>query len=88
VTSEVEYPQIRYVVPPTRMDGTPSGKSPRMRHNPDCGHLKWPETGMLGEPVLATEEQMHNLPACRSCVERGSESEVSRSSRTSVYGEP
>ena len=40
-----------------------------MRHDPDCGHFK--EDGrMIGEPVLATEEQMRKLPACKDCIRR------------------
>lgn len=71
--TEIEHPDIRYVVPPTRLDGTPTGESPRMRHDPDCGHFVWDDGEMLGEPVLATPEQMATLPACKTCVQRRSE---------------
>ena len=70
VAQEVEYPQIRYVVPPTRMDGIPTGQAPRMRHDLGCQHFEWPDGTALGEPKLATEEQMHSLRACKSCVKR------------------
>ena len=70
VAQEVEFPEIRYVVPPTRMDGTPTGAAPRMRHDLDCGHFKWPDGTVLGVPELATEEQMRSLPACKSCIAR------------------
>ena len=81
------FPDIRYVVPPSRMDGTPTGEAPRMRHDPDCGHFKWPDGTMLGVPKLATEEQMRSLPACKSCIERLGSSETSRSAHSGRYGE-
>jgi hypothetical protein len=40
-----------------------------MRHDPGCGHFKWPGGILLGTPVLATEEQMRSLKACKSCIE-------------------
>ena len=43
VAQEVEYPQIRYVVPPTRMDGIPTGQAPRMRHDLGCQQFEWPD---------------------------------------------
>ena len=89
VAQEVEYPQIRYVVPPTRMDGIPTGQAPRMRHDLGCQHFEWPDGTALSEPKLATEEQMHSLRACKSCVERQgrSGSTASRSARRDRYGE-
>lgn len=64
----VEWPQIKYVVPPTHLDGTPIvGQAPRMRHNSDCSHFK--EHGrVLGEPVLADQAQLRTLPACKDCI--------------------
>jgi hypothetical protein len=53
-------------------DGIPTGALPRMRHDPDCGHFEWEDGEMLGTPVLATDEQMRALRACKSCVERRS----------------
>jgi len=38
-------------------------EAPRMRHDPDCGHFKWPDGTVLGVPELATEEQMRSLPS-------------------------
>ena len=68
VSAELEHPDIRYVVYPVHRDGTPTGKLPRMRHDPDCGHFYWGDGEFLGTPVLATEEQMKTLKACDSCV--------------------
>jgi hypothetical protein len=70
----VEHPDIRYVVYPVHLDGTPTGELPRMRHDPDCSHFAWGGGKILGTPVLATEEQMRTLRACKSCVERRSTS--------------
>jgi hypothetical protein len=74
VSPEVEHPDIRYVVYPVHRDGTPTGALPRMRHDPDCGHFEWENGEILGTPVLATAEQMRTLRACKSCVERRSNS--------------
>lgn len=74
-----EHPDIRYVVYPVHMDGTPTGKPPRMRHDPDCGHFDWGTGEILGTPRPATPEQMTSLGACDSCVARRS------STRTSHY---
>jgi hypothetical protein len=70
----VEHPDIKYVVYPVRLDGTLTGAKPRMRHDPGCSHFKWPDGTLLGTPVLATDEQMRILKACKSCIERRSES--------------
>jgi hypothetical protein len=74
VSPEVKHPDIRYVVYPVHRDGTPTGALPRMRHDPDCGHFEWGDGEILGTPVLATDEQMRTLRACKSCVERRSNS--------------
>jgi hypothetical protein len=74
VSREVEHPEIRYVVYPVHRDGTPTGALPRMRHDPDCGHFEWEDGEILGTPVLATDEQMVMLRACKPCVERRSSS--------------
>lgn len=50
MTDVVEYPDIRHVVPPVHLDGTLTGARPRMRHNPGCGHFKWPDGTVLGTP--------------------------------------
>ena len=64
----MEHPDIRYVVNPVHMDGTPTGAKPKMRHDPGCGHFEWEGT-RLGTPVLASPEQMQTLRACKHCVE-------------------
>jgi hypothetical protein len=71
---EIEHPEIRYVVYPVHLDGTLTGELPRMRHDPDCGHYEWRDGKTLGTPVLATDEQMRKLRACKSCTERRSDS--------------
>jgi len=53
----VEHPDIRHVVYPVRLDGTPTGDEPRLRHDPDCRHFEWGDGTVLGTPELATEEQ-------------------------------
>jgi hypothetical protein len=70
----VEHPDIRYVVYPVHLDGTLTGAEPRLRHDPDCGHFESGEGTILGTPVLATEEQMQTLSACKSCISRRDES--------------
>ena len=71
MTAKVEYPDIRYVVYPVHLDGTLTGGSRTMRHDPDCGHFVFGgET--LGTPVLATEEQMQSLKPCGTCAGRRS----------------
>jgi hypothetical protein len=51
-----------------------TGAEPRLRHDPDCGHFKWEDGTILGTPVLATDEQMQTLKACKSCISRRGES--------------
>jgi hypothetical protein len=68
MTSAVEHADIKFVVYPVHMDGTLTGARPRMRHDPDCGHFKWGDGTVLGTAVLATEEQMRSLRACKSCI--------------------
>lgn len=67
-----DYPDIRYVVYPTRRDGTLIGTKPRMRHDLECGggHFEWGDGVLLGTPVLATDEQLRTLPACQHCADR------------------
>jgi hypothetical protein len=64
----VEHPDIRYVVYPVHLDGTPTGDEPRLRHDPDCRHFEWGDGTVLGTPELATEEQMRTLRACKTCI--------------------
>ena len=68
MSSQVEYPEIKHVVYPVHLDGTLTGAEPRLRHNPGCGHFKWPDGTLLGTPVLTTEEQMRALKACKHCI--------------------
>src|ERR1700722_9585560 len=70
----VEHPGIRYVVYPVHVNGMPTGAQPRLRHDPDCSHFEYRDGTVLGNPQLATEEQMQTLRACKTCVEtrRGS----------------
>lgn len=82
-----EHPDVRYVVYPVHLDGRPTGDPPRLRHDPDCGHFEWGDGTRLGEPVLATEDQMRTLRACKSCLERrgvvaGSSRQGARDGRT------
>jgi hypothetical protein len=74
MTGSVEHPDIRYVVYPVHLDGTPTGAKPRLRHDLDCSHFEWGDGTVLGTPRLATEEQMQTLRACKTCTEtrRGS----------------
>lgn len=65
----MEHPDIRYVVYPVHRDGTLTGVEPRLRHYPGCGHFDWGDGTLLGTPVLATEEQMRTLKACKDCVQ-------------------
>ena len=58
---EIEHPDIRHVVYPVHMDGTPTGAKPRLRHYPDCTHFEWRGGLRLGTPILATDEQMRTL---------------------------
>jgi len=74
MSEAVEHPDIRYVVYPVHMDGTLTGAKSRLRHDPDCGHLEWRDGTILGPPVLATDQQMRTLKACKSCVNRRGES--------------
>jgi hypothetical protein len=74
VAEAVEHPDIRYVVYPVHLDGTLTGAKPRLRHDPDCSHFEWGDGTNLGTPVLATEEQMQTLKACKSCIGRRSDS--------------
>lgn len=64
-----EHPDIRYVVYPVHLDGTPTGAKPRLRHDPDCSHFEWADGIVLGTPEPATEEQMQTLRACKTCIE-------------------
>lgn len=65
----VEHPDIRYVVYPVHLDGTPTGARPRLRHDPACSHFEWGDGTVLGTPQPATEEQMQTLRACKTCIE-------------------
>jgi hypothetical protein len=78
----MEHPDIRYVVYPVHRDGTLTGAKPRLRHDPDCTHFEWGDGTRLGTPVLATEEQMRTLNACKPCIGRRGESP--RDARQSV----
>jgi hypothetical protein len=69
MAGSVEHPDIRYVVYPVHLDGTPTGAKPRLRHDPDCSHFEWGDGAVLGTPQLATEEQMQTLRACKTCIE-------------------
>jgi hypothetical protein len=77
---EIEHPDIRYVVYPVHVDGSLTGELPRMRHDPDCGHFEWGDGRTLGTPKLATDEQMRTLRACKSCIERRSDSSATGAS--------
>jgi hypothetical protein len=70
MSTGLEYPDIRYVVYPIRLDGTLSGKPPRKRHDPECSHYNFRGGRRLGTPVLATEEQMRTLEACTTCINK------------------
>jgi hypothetical protein len=73
--TEIEHPEIRYVVPSIhRTDGTLNGKPPKMRHDPDCTHYNFRGGKRWGTPELATEEQMRTLKACTTCVNKRAKS--------------
>ena len=69
MAAAIEHPDVRYVVYPVHLDGTPIGAAPRLRHDPDCSHFEWGDGTVLGTPQLATEEQMQTLRACKTCIE-------------------
>jgi hypothetical protein len=69
MASEVEHPDIRYVVYPVHLDGTPTGAVARVRHDPDCSHFEWGDGTVLGTPLLASDEQMQTLRACKTCID-------------------
>ena len=69
MASKVEHPDIRFVVYPVHLEGTPTGAKPRLRHHPDCSHFEWGDGTVLGTPQLATDEQMQTLRACKTCIE-------------------
>ena len=74
MSAEVEHPDICYVVPGMHRNDTLSGQPPKTRHYRHCagGHFTWPDRSEpLGEPDLATEEQMRTLPACTDCITMG-----------------
>ena len=65
------------MVYPVHRDGTLTGAKPRLRHDPGCSHFEWGDGTLLGTPVLAREEQMRILKACKTCIEsRGEPSRV------------
>jgi hypothetical protein len=68
VAGAVEHPDIRYVVYPVHLDGSRTGAKPRLRHDPGCGHFEWGDGTVLGRPELASEEQMRDLRACKTCI--------------------
>jgi hypothetical protein len=88
MAGEVEHPDIRYVVYPVHLDGTLTGAKPRLRHDPDCSHFEWGDGIVLGTPVLATDEQMRTLSACKTCIASHGESpgDVRQSARDSRTG--
>jgi hypothetical protein len=65
----IDHPDVRYVVYPVHLDGTPTGAEPRLRHDPNCSHFEWGDGTVLGTPQVATEEQMQTLRACKTCIE-------------------
>ena len=81
VAGTVEHPDIRYVVYPVHLDGSRTGAKPRLRHDPDCSHFEWRDGTILGTPELATEEQMHTLRACKTCIAARAESLSGRTLR-------
>lgn len=70
------------------MDGTEIGSAPRMRHFVDCGHFIFEDGTVLGTPILASAEQMRDLPVCKTCVQREFGSEASGGGRALRYGDP
>jgi hypothetical protein len=88
MASEVEHPDIRFVVYPVHLDGTLTGAKPRLRHYPGCGHFEWGDGTLLGTPVLATEEQLRTLSACKTCVKSrgGSPGETHQRAREGKTG--
>jgi hypothetical protein len=74
VSTEVEHPEIRYVSYPVHLDGRLTGRPPRKRHYPDCGHFDFRGGIRLGTPVLANEEQMRTVKPCTTCVNKRSDS--------------
>lgn len=78
VAGTMEHSDIRYVVYPVHLDGTPTGAKPRLRHDPDCSHFEWGDGTILGTPQPATEEQMQTLRACKTCIAARAESRDAR----------
>jgi hypothetical protein len=54
MVGSIEYPDVRYVVYPVHLDGTPTGAEPRLRHDPDCSHFEWGDGTVLGTPQVNT----------------------------------
>lgn len=65
-----EWPTVEWLKVPVDIEtGLPSGTPIRMRHFRDCVHWYRDAQGELlgAPPVLATDEQMRELPACQNC---------------------
>jgi len=86
--TDIAHPDICFVIPPTSLDGSEIGTAPRMRHYADCSHFMGEDGTFLGTPVQATADQMRDLPACKTCVQREFGSEPGAGGREGRFGEP
>lgn len=67
------WPTVEWVkIPVHRSNGTPNGSPIRMRHFLDCMHWYRDDKGdLLGDPpMVATNEQMRDLPPCHDCAKQ------------------
>jgi hypothetical protein len=89
MTTEIEFPGLVWVKDPVNStDGVPTGERPRRRHHEDCGHWNRDEQGgLLGPPpYLASDEQMRELPHCKTCAADFTERATSSGARAAASG--
>jgi hypothetical protein len=73
--TEIEHPEIRYVVwGVRRADGTRNGEPPKKRHDRDCTHYNFRGGKRWGTFEEATGEQMRTLEAWTTCVRKHAKS--------------
>ncbi|MFD2025047.1 hypothetical protein [Promicromonospora aerolata] len=71
MTTEIQFPGLVWVKDPVNATtGDLTGERPRRRHHEDCWHWYRDEQGgLLGPPPYpASDEQMRELPHCKTCA--------------------